>query len=443
MREIIVIHIGGGGIRVGNKIWELFNQEHELGPDGIPPINNNQKIDEYGYMTSFYSETGAGKFYPRCIMADTERSVLDEIRTGPYRQLYHPQQLISEGVKEESNNYGIGSTSNNNLLTKTITEIRRLGENCTGLDGFILIGAMGGGTSYGFGSQLLQKLSEEYPKKSKINLGIYSGESLYTPITEGYNCLLSTYFQQEHLDATIIVDNGAMRDICRRSLYIERPQYTNINHLLAQTISSLTSNMRFKSSELNDHLSEIQCNLVPYPKIHYILSSYAPIITTEQALHEQLSVAEINNSVFERCNILTECNPRKGKYMSCCLMFRGDVEPKDVGAAIATIMTNRNIQFVNWSPTGLKCGINKQFPVFLEGSGLALGVVRNLYLLMTNTAIKEAFIRMNAQFYTMYAKRAYMHHYISMGVEEMEFVDAAEYIEGLISDYSLIESDIP
>jgi hypothetical protein len=40
----------------------------------------------------------------------------------------------------------------------------------------------------------------------------------------------------------------------------------------------------------------------------------------------------------------------------------GDVVPKDVNAAVATIKTKRTIQFVDWCPTGFKCGINYQPP---------------------------------------------------------------------------------
>ena len=43
-----------------------------------------------------------------------------------------------------------------------------------------------------------------------------------------------------------------------------------------------------------------------------------------------------------------------GKYMACCMLYRGDVVPKDVNAAIATIKTKRTIQFVDWCPTGFK-----------------------------------------------------------------------------------------
>jgi tubulin alpha len=63
-----------------------------------------------------------------------------------------------------------------------------------------------------------------------------------------------------------------------------------------------------------------------------MLSSYAPVISAEKAYHEQLSVAEITNSAFEPSNMMAKCDPRHGKYMACCMMYRGDVVPKDVNA---------------------------------------------------------------------------------------------------------------
>lgn len=46
---------------------------------------------------------------------------------------------------------------------------------------------------------------------------------------------------------------------------------------------------------------------------------------------------------MSRCHDLASCrcDPRHGKYMAACLMYRGDVVPKDVNAAVATIKTKR------------------------------------------------------------------------------------------------------
>lgn len=61
----------------------------------------------------------------------------------------------------------------------------------------------------------------------------------------------------EHTDVTIMYDNEALYDICRRNLDIERPTYTNLNRLIAQIISSLTASLRFDGA-LNVDITEFQ-----------------------------------------------------------------------------------------------------------------------------------------------------------------------------------------
>ena len=34
--------------------------------------------------------------------------------------------------------------------------------------------------------------------------------------------------------------------------------------------------------------------------------------------------------------------------MACMMLYRGDVVPKDINKAVATIKTKRSIQFVDW-----------------------------------------------------------------------------------------------
>merc|ERR1712032_1715125 len=170
-------------------------------------------------------------------------------------------------------------------------------------------------------------------KKSKISFTVWACPQVATAVVEPYNTVLCVHSLLEHTDVTIMYDNEALYDICRRNLDIERPTYTNLNRLLAQIISSLTASLRFDVA-LNVDITEFQTNLVPYPRIHFMLSSYAPVISAEKAYHEQLSVAEITNSAFEPASMMAKCDPRHGKYMACCLMYRGDVVPKDVNASV-------------------------------------------------------------------------------------------------------------
>jgi tubulin alpha len=119
---------------------------------------------------------------------------------------------------------------------------------------------------------------------------------------EPYNSVLSTHSLLEHTDVAFLLDNEAIYDICRKNLGIEKPTYVNLNRLLAQVISSLTTSLRFEGS-LNVDINEFQTNLVPYPRIHFMLCSYAPVISAEKAYHEQFSVGELTNAVFEPGNM--------------------------------------------------------------------------------------------------------------------------------------------
>ncbi|KAK4743673.1 hypothetical protein SAY87_009985 [Trapa incisa] len=438
MREIISIHIGQAGIQVGNSCWELYCLEHGIQPDGMMPSDTSVGVAHDAFNT-FFSETGSGKHVPRAVFVDLEPTVIDEVRAGGYRQLFHPEQLIS-GKEDAANNFARGHyTVGREIVDLCLDRLRKLADNCTGLQGFLVFNAVGGGTGSGLGSLLLERLSVDYGKKSKLGFTIYPSPQVSTAVVEPYNSVLSTHSLLEHTDVVVLLDNEAIYDICRRSLDIERPTYTNLNRLISQIISSLTTSLRFDGA-INVDITEFQTNLVPYPRIHFMLSSYAPVISAAKAYHEQLSVPEITSAVFEPSSMMAKCDPRRGKYMACCLMYRGDVVPKDVNAAVATIKTKRTVQFVDWCPTGFKCGINYQPPTVVPGGDLAK-VQRALCMISNNTAVVEVFSRINIKFDIMYAKRAFVHWYVGEGMEEGEFSEAREDLAALEKDYEEVGAD--
>jgi len=372
-------------------------------------------------------------------MVDLEPTVIDEIRNGPYRKLFHPEQLIN-GKEDAANNYARGHyTVGKEMVDVTLDRIRKLADQCTGLQGFLIFHSVGGGTGSGFGSLLLERLSVDYGKKSKLDFCIYPSPQISTAVVEPYNSVLSTHSLLEHTDVAFLLDNEAIYEIARKNLDIERPTYSNLNRLIAQVISSLTTSLRFDGA-LNVDITEFQTNLVPYPRIHFMLASYAPVISKEKAFHESMSVSELTNAVFEPQNMMAKCDPRQGKYMACCLMYRGDVVPKDVNAAVSIVKNKRTIQFVDWSPTGFKCGLNSQAPVVVPGSDLAK-VSRALCMLSNTTAIAEVFARLDHKFDLMYAKRAFVHWYVGEGMEEGEFSEAREDLAALEKDYAEVSSD--
>jgi tubulin alpha len=437
MRECISVHVGQAGVQIGNACWELYCLEHGIGPDGRLDPNNSDTSDTS--FSTFFSETGAGKHVPRTVFVDLEPTVVDEVRAGTYRQLFHPEQLIT-GKEDAANNYARGHyTIGKEMVEGVLDRIRKLADNCTGLQGFLVFHSFGGGTGSGFGALLLERLSVDYGKKSKLEFSVYPAPQVSTAVVEPYNSILTTHTTLEHSDCAFMVDNEAIYDICQRNLNIQRPSYLNLNRLIAQVVSSITASLRFDGS-LNVDLTEFQTNLVPYPRIHFPLVSYAPVISSDRAFHEQLSVAEITSSCFEPNNQMVKCDPRHGKYMATCLLYRGDVVPKDVSSAIANIKTKRSIQFVDWCPTGFKVGINYQPPTVVPGGDLAK-VARAVCMLSNTTAIAEAWARLDHKFDLMYAKRAFVHWYVGEGMEEGEFSEAREDLAALEKDYEEVGRD--
>ncbi|KAB0794494.1 hypothetical protein PPYR_05458 [Photinus pyralis] len=433
MREVLSVHIGQSGVQIGNACWELYCLEHGIGPNGELCRSENGCVGDDDSFNTFFSESDTGKRVPRGVFADLEPTVIDEVRTGTYRQLFHPDQLIS-GKEDAANNYARGHyTVGRDIVDKVLDRIRKLVDQCNGLQGFLIFHSFGGGTGSGFTSLLMERLSDEYGKRSKLELAIYPAPQISTAVVEPYNSVLTTHSTLEHSDCAFMIDNEAVYDICRKNLDIDRPTYTNLNRIISQVVSSITASLRFEGA-LNVDLTEFQTNLVPYPRIHFPLVTYAPVTTAEKAYHEQLTVKQITYACFEPCNQMVKCDPRHGRYMACCMLYRGDVVPKDVNAAISIIKGKRAIQFVEWCPTGFKVGINYQPPTVVPGGDLAK-VQRALCMIANTTAISEAWSRLDYKFDVMFSKRAFVHWYMNEGMEEGEFNEAREDVAGLEHDY--------
>ena len=64
--------------------------------EGPAPTRND------GFST-FFSETSSGKHVPRSLYVDLEPNVIDEVRTGTYRSLFHPETLVT-GKEDAASN---------------------------------------------------------------------------------------------------------------------------------------------------------------------------------------------------------------------------------------------------------------------------------------------------------------------------------------------------
>jgi len=170
---------------------------------------------------------------PRALQIDLEPSVVDEVRNGAYKELFHPENLIS-GKEDAANCFARGHyTLGREVIDLILDRIRLAADQCTGLQGFVIFHSFGGGTGSGLTSLLAERLAVDYDKKTKIEFAVYPSSQLASAVVEPYNSVLAFHKMIEHTQVAFMVDNQAMYDLVMRNMNVEKPKFTNLNRMIA------------------------------------------------------------------------------------------------------------------------------------------------------------------------------------------------------------------
>ncbi|GAB1603556.1 tubulin alpha chain-like, partial [Argonauta hians] len=430
--EIISINIGQAGVQIAESCWEMYCLEHDVEPDGKMKYSCYHEHESDSYMTMF-NESDSSAIVPRALFIDLEPSVIDVVRQGKYRDLFNPNTYVA-GKEDAASNfargfYGVGREA----LDVALERIEKLADDCESLKGFLICHSLGGGTGSGFTALLQQTLHDLYKKKAKINFIVFPSPHLATSMVEPYNALLNTHCTMEYSDCTFLMDNEAVYNICQDRLKLIRPMLKNMNEVVSHVLSSITIPLRFEGPlQVNFHT--LMTNLVPYPRIHFPLVTYAPLMSQDNILRTRLSVESLTNQCFASYNQMVNCSPQLGKYMSCILLYRGDVTPSKINFALQAVKKLNKVNFVDWCPTGFKIGINNLPPTVVPESDIGT-TVRAACMLSNTTAIREAWVQLGYKFDLMFRKRAFVHWYVSEGLILEEFYESRENIAALEEDY--------
>ncbi|TGZ72186.1 hypothetical protein CRM22_002247 [Opisthorchis felineus] len=438
--EIVNCFVGQCGTQMSFACWELFCLEHGIRPDGKMVLSNDTQVgaDLPDPASSYFKETSEGQYVPRTVILDTEPTVVDEIRSGAYRQLFNPDSLITD-LEDAASNFARGLYScARRVLPSAMKYLRKEVERTDNLQAIFIYHSFGGGTGSGTTCKFLEEIGEEYTKTPKIEMAVYPGREMSSSVVEPYNAMLISDIADETSDVTILVDNEALVRIAADLLKVNYPRFSNINRLVAQVTSGMTAAVRF-AGPLTASLGQLQTNLVPFPRLHYLQASMAPITSSEAYMHETVNMHELTTSLFSPETQLLTGDPNQTHVLACALLCRGDIAIQEIRHAVAKLKLRGTVQLVPWCPTGFKIGLCLQPPTTVPQSGLA-PCSRSVVGLYNSTLLVPALQSVAHKVQYLHRKRAFVHWYVQEGLEEEELRGAHDGLKALIADFQHLET---
>ncbi|KAF5842818.1 Tubulin/FtsZ family, GTPase domain-containing protein [Dunaliella salina] len=344
----------------------------------------------------------------RSVVVDMECGVINEMLKGPLGDVLDTQQLISD-VSGAGNNWGHGHhVYGPQYHEQLLDTIRSTVEDCDSLQSFLLLHSLGGGTGSGVGTYILELLADEYPDVFRFTASVFPSED-DDVITSPYNAMLSAAKLVEHADCS-------------------KP-FDAMNGIAASMLLNMTSSMRFEGS-LNVDLNDITMNLVPYPQMHFLISSMSPLGAPKDVakLAAPRTMDQVFTDVFARENQLIRADPRHGTYLACGLLMRGAATISDVNRNVARLKPS--LRMAHWNSEGFKLGLCSKPPV---------GVPNALLCLANNSAITNTFNCIRSRFDKLFKRRFYTHHY-EQYMDLADFQQAAEAVTNIAAQYAAANS---
>ncbi|XP_072300275.1 tubulin epsilon chain [Eucyclogobius newberryi] len=451
MTQSVVVQVGQCGNQVGYRFWDLALREHAH-------VNKKGQYDEA--ISSFFRNvdsrrscrTSVGEkihqLKARAVLVDMEEGVVNQILQGPLRDVFDSTQLLTD-VSGSGNNWAVGyMTYGSAYREQIVDQLRKAAEQCDCLQCFFLIHSMGGGTGSGLGTRVLRLLEDEFPEVCRIVTSVYPSEA-DDVVTSPYNSVLAMRELSEHANCVLPVENQSLVNIVNRirhgsgkagvrmdssvisgcgGLSTGEKPFDAMNNIVANLLLHMTSSARFPGS-LNMDLNEIPMNLVPFPRLHYLVPSLTPLYSLADVNIPPRRLDQMFSDAFSKEQQLIEAEPRRSLYLACALLLRGDVGVSDLQRNIQRLRPT--LPFVWWNLDGWKAGLCSVPPV---------GHAHSLLALANNTCLKFTFSRLKERFMKLYKKKAHLHHYLHVeGLEQSTFSEAVSSLSSLIAEYQELD----
>jgi len=428
VREIVFLQVGQCGNKVGAKFWEVTAEEHGVDKTGVWNGDSNLQLER---LNVFFNESNTGRWVPRTILTDLEAGAVDCVRASPVGGLFRPDNFVF-GQSSAGNNWAKGFYGDGTKVSDVAMDIvRKECENCEVLQGFELCHSTGGGSGSGYGTYLMGQARNAYADRIFTSFSVYPSPLISDVVVEPYNAVFSIHQLIENADYCMNYENEALYYICTRTLSLTAPTYSDLNHLISSVMCSTTCSMRFPGQH-NSDLRKLSVNLIPFPRLHFMITSFAPLTSRLSKYYQNLTVSELTYQIFSKRNSLSSADPRSGKYLCASAQYRGLISTEEMDRTLRDMLDRDSKLYVSWIPNNIKSSVCD-----VPHKGLEMSAC----FIANNTAIQDSFKRLGEQFSSLYRRAAFVHWYTAEGMDKSEFEEANSNVGDLVMEYAQYGAD--
>ncbi|KAB1261137.1 Tubulin beta-2A chain [Camelus dromedarius] len=159
------------------QFWEVISDEHGIDPTGSYHGDSDLQLER---INVYYNEAAGNKYVPRAILVDLEPGTMDSVRSGPFGQIFRPDNFVF-GQSGAGNNWAKGHYTEGAELVDSVLDVVMPSPKC----------------------RTLWSSPTTPPLRAPAG-----GEP----------------------DETYSIDNEALYDICSATLKLTTPTYGDLNH---------------------------------------------------------------------------------------------------------------------------------------------------------------------------------------------------------------------
>merc|ERR1719295_2391336 len=219
--------------------------------------------------------------------------------------------------------------------------IDREADNSDSLEGFVLTHSIAGGTGSGFGSYILEQLSDRYPKKILQTYSVFPNEADSSDVVvHPYNSVLTLKRLILNCDSTVVIDNKSLHRIADERLQSNSISFSETNAIISNVMAASTPTLRYPGYMNNDLIGLI-ASLIPTPRLHFLMTGYTPLTTDQKvASVRKTTVLDVMRRLLQPKNVMVSTLRERQPshcYIAILNIIQGEVDPTQVHKSLQRI----------------------------------------------------------------------------------------------------------